>query len=336
MRLALAVALLLAAVPAVAFEGRVQISSAPYTISQSGSYVVTQNLTVMANQTAITVNADFVTIDLNGFAIQGPNTCSYASGVVTCTALGTGQGIFASGRQGITVRNGAIRGTGAAGLVAGIGARIENVTVSQVGGQGIDVSHGGSVRRASAQVVDGTGIRCGTGCLLADNRVHQAELDGISAGNSLYRENDVRTAGRDAISGLTTVGGSLFEGNVARDTGDDGLTAIGGFAFFDNTSTLNAQTPGSDGAAIDVLDMGLVVGNTLADSTDGFGFESTGRVLVMENTITANSGVGINMVSGNACYGRNVLSQNPGTGAQTAGNAIQNDYNSCGRDLPCP
>jgi lipopolysaccharide export system protein LptA len=78
--------LLLAAAPASAFEGRVQISAAPFTISASGSYALTGNLTVSSSQTAITVNADYVTIDLNGFAIVGPNTCSFALPIVTCTA----------------------------------------------------------------------------------------------------------------------------------------------------------------------------------------------------------------------------------------------------------
>ena len=49
----------------------------PVTISQSGSYKLTGNLTVPdAMTTAIQITADDVMLDLNGFAIIGPNTCS--------------------------------------------------------------------------------------------------------------------------------------------------------------------------------------------------------------------------------------------------------------------
>ena len=52
-------------------EPRTPISSADYVISNSGSYYLTSNLTAAAGQNGITVNADDVTIDLNGFTLTG-------------------------------------------------------------------------------------------------------------------------------------------------------------------------------------------------------------------------------------------------------------------------
>src|SRR4051812_45809594 len=48
-------------------EARTPISSVPFTISVPGSYYLTTNLTAALNQNGITVSADNVTLDLNGF-----------------------------------------------------------------------------------------------------------------------------------------------------------------------------------------------------------------------------------------------------------------------------
>jgi len=58
-------------------EARTPISSAPFTINASGSYFLAGNLPV-ASGNGVTVNADNVTLDLNGFTIA--STASPASG----------------------------------------------------------------------------------------------------------------------------------------------------------------------------------------------------------------------------------------------------------------
>ena len=58
-------------------EARTPISSAPFTISLSGSYYLTKNLTVSGGN-AITIAASAVTLDLNGFTIS--STASSATG----------------------------------------------------------------------------------------------------------------------------------------------------------------------------------------------------------------------------------------------------------------
>jgi len=52
-------------------------SGYPVTITNPGSYRLTGNLTTSnVDTTLISVSADSVTIDLNGFALIGPVTCS--------------------------------------------------------------------------------------------------------------------------------------------------------------------------------------------------------------------------------------------------------------------
>src|SRR5208282_3722482 len=59
-------------------EPRAPISSAPFTISQPGSYYLTTNLTVTGGN-AITIAANNVTLDLNGFTISStaPSATGY-------------------------------------------------------------------------------------------------------------------------------------------------------------------------------------------------------------------------------------------------------------------
>src|SRR5436190_21193357 len=59
-------------------EPRTPISALPFTIGAPGSYYVTGNLTGVAAQHGITINADNVTLDLGGFERAGPG-----SGVTT-------------------------------------------------------------------------------------------------------------------------------------------------------------------------------------------------------------------------------------------------------------
>ncbi len=52
-------------------EPRTPISALPFTINQCGSYFLTDCLTGVAGQNGITIDADDVTLDLNGFTLIG-------------------------------------------------------------------------------------------------------------------------------------------------------------------------------------------------------------------------------------------------------------------------
>ena len=79
-------------------EARTSISSAPYTITNSGSYYLTTNLTVPSgNGITIAIGIGNVTLDLNGFSIVSTGSPANGSGI----ALG-------SGCRNITILNGNI------------------------------------------------------------------------------------------------------------------------------------------------------------------------------------------------------------------------------------
>jgi hypothetical protein len=83
-------------------EPRVPISSLPFTITQPGSYFLTRDLVYAGGGGGITIQANDVTLDLNGFRLAG--TTSGSSGIT--------EGASSPSRTGWTIRNGTIEGWG--------------------------------------------------------------------------------------------------------------------------------------------------------------------------------------------------------------------------------
>ena len=124
------------------FEG--DSSGYPVTITNAGSYRLTGNLaTGNVNQTLIEVNASEVSIDLNGFSLIGPVTCSGNPNV--CSSSGTGRGItIFSSSNSVSVFNGTVRGMGETGILLGKNAIVENVKLIENGFSGLVLSGSGS------------------------------------------------------------------------------------------------------------------------------------------------------------------------------------------------
>lgn len=164
----------------------------PVSINQPGSYRLAGNLTVPAGLNGIEINADGVTLDLNGFAINGPGV--FPNGAFSAVA--------ANDRQRTTIANGTISGfvigltlsgsarfmrleklqidattrTAAGGPVGGGAAiigreRASQAVLSEVQAIGqIQITCPGLVRNTVASIVetkvppDGTGVGFPTNC----------------------------------------------------------------------------------------------------------------------------------------------------------------------------
>ena len=160
-------------------EPRVPISTAPFTISQPGSYYLTTNLTVSGGN-AITIAANGVTLDLNGFTIA--STTNPASGIAV---------LISGGLRNIAIQNGHIQGgvtNNGSGVFSGPGfgygiyiyysgsapenVRVSGVSVSGCLYDGIYVGDSGStaVENCVVRTVGGRGIFASTirGCVALD------------------------------------------------------------------------------------------------------------------------------------------------------------------------
>lgn len=135
----------------------------PVRITEPGSYVLTSTLRITdPDVTAIYVESDDVTIDLNGFTIIGPEIGD----------VGTGYGINTDVRNNVVVRNGGVRGffapAGACIHLPGSNNRIENVRVQSCPAEAIFVGPSGAV--VDCQIAySGSGVNTDGATLVLNN-----------------------------------------------------------------------------------------------------------------------------------------------------------------------
>lgn len=125
------------------------ITAVPYTISQPGSYYLTGNLTGVAGQNGILITTSGVTLDLNGFTLQGVPGSSMGIRVEQTTF-----------KRAITIRNGIVRGWGDTGINAqwALGGVVDSLTAEGNGGWGIIVGADSTLTHCAALYNTQTGI----------------------------------------------------------------------------------------------------------------------------------------------------------------------------------
>ena len=239
------------------------------------SFVLTSDLSVRA--TGILVQADDVTIDLNGFRIIGPNRCSGTPTLgnpITCTLGGSGVGIEADAQASRTsIYNGSIVGMRSHGVALGSGSSVRQIRATGNGGMGIRV--GGS----SFAVVENVAQRNG--------------MDGIGVGNEgTVRGNRAQFNGDDGIDcGFNCV----VVGNTAVGNTTDGITAGAGSVLHENVATANLD---------DGISGGTRVSRNVARSNDGFGLRLGSSSAYDHNTAVGNSAGQVSLgqdTGGNFC-----------------------------------
>ncbi|MEM9080143.1 MAG: hypothetical protein AAGC74_05560 [Verrucomicrobiota bacterium] len=272
---------LIASSPGVSING-----SGTITISQSGSYYLTENLTVTSGD-GILINAAGVTLDLNGFTISSTSATPAGTAIdIDSSSVSVFNGHILSG---VTYDSGATgdQFTGS-GFFNGISAdsifyeniRLQNLSVQGVDSQSIFCSNLNStiVESCTVTVCGSTGIRAG---LVKHCMVENAGLDGILAREvSFCYATSVGADGIDASynvsnsTGVTTSTSSTSNGIEANgnvinsygvSNGGDGIESTG------NVSNSYGNTNGTgDGifASFNVMNSyGLSDGDDGIDAT---------------------------------------------------------------------
>lgn len=305
----------------------------PVTIDGSAgrSYRLTGDLLLPdADATGIDIQADYIQLDLGGFAVQGVTTCTGA----ICQNTGSGIGVSNLGPyQGVRIRHGVVRGAGSFGVVvafvgvaedlivtqnggdglyAGRGTRIESVSAITNGGDGIAGQDRVSIRRSQGMENHLHGIRVG-----AASRVESCSAQ-FNAGSGIFAEREsegvsvwASTASDNAQSGILLGFGALVEGSSATQNGSTGIRTWTGSLVRDSVVRRNAT--------------GVHV-STLAGSN--------GASSVTGNVVSGNTGVGIH--AGTAPYSRvfgNVATGNGGAGIVATSEATVIDNVSSDNDV---
>ncbi len=244
-------------------EPRTPISSAPFTISTSGSYYLTTNLTVSAGN-AINVSANNVALDLNGFTIastESPAGTSVAislnsvtnitivhgcisSGVTNSTSgvfggSGFGYGIYYSGSQPVNTRVAGVSVSGCRvnGLFLGTSSVVEFCTVNTVGNFGI----------VAQTVSDSQGQNCGNTAVYAYANANNCfgynsgSANGVyaNAANNCYGTSSSGT-GVSATTANNCYGYAASNGNgVGATTANNcyGVSVNGGYGISATVAT---------------------------------------------------------------------------------------------------
>ena len=268
--------LLLVAPPALAGGGVIEINQAaalaggvtasdtpgfPVTLDTAGSYVLTGNLTVPDENTdGIVVSANDISIDLNGFAIIGPVTCS--TNPVSCShPSGTGSGVerVSSSNHGTSVKNGSISGMGKNGVFLGRQAEVTNLRVRWNRLLGIYASYGSTVSGNTAYNNGDDGIYAWDGSTVSGNSVYYNGGNGIQAeSGSTVSGNTVSNNGGD---GIYAYSGSTVSGNTVRGNTGYGLR-FGGFESAYSENVISGNTAGTVNGSAVQLGQNACDGNT--------------------------------------------------------------------------
>ena len=260
-------------------QPRTAISALPFTVSQSGSYYLTRNLTASGAGNGITVAANDVTIDLNGFALVG--------------VPGDGTAISGVGQTGVVVRNGFIRSWPGHGIdthSAG-SSTIDRVTVTACGGVGILVgpssvvstcnttnnAGGGITAYFSSRVTDciatsngsspstagiraeqrstvtgcsavyntGAGISVGEFAAISGCNSHKNSTSGFVCADSSTVESSWST--ENTLDGINATAHVTIRANTCNDNGDDGIQVGSNGTVAENSCHYNGTTAAGAG-----------------------------------------------------------------------------------------
>jgi len=288
-------------------EPRIPISQSdfPLTITASGSYYLTENIT--ATGTAITIDVNDVTIDLMGYCLKGPNT-------------GEHYGVYMDGRSNVEIRNGTIHDFYTAihedDYYTGRDHRIISIRVVS------NIQNGIYLRGDNHLVKD---------CIVSNNghsasdTVYGIKIDdkGRIIGNITCdngTEATIHVAGIGVGYGCI-VTGNIVSGNGKKTASTYGVYASSGSTIADNTVNKNGEESGL------VYGIGTTHGSTVSDncifyngkSATGtvYGLKVGGACNVINNTIYYNANqasgeevCGIKNSMGSSTFTSNIVSAN--------------------------
>jgi len=230
----------------------INVDMLPLTISEPGTswYLVHDIKTTGAG---ITVAADDVTIDLNGFVLEG----------------GTGVGIRHDKStipypENVTIQDGTVRGWGQQGIRLGTRSSITRVRAISNGGTGIEVD-------TESLVI---------GSIASDNGTH-----GIMAFQGTVIRECV--AGNNRENGFWGSTGVLIVQNVAEHNDRNGIRVDDSCHVQDNVARGNGLSVGNFSGIWVWGDRNRVEGNSLADNRNGITVDGIHNI-VARNSATEN------------------------------------------------
>jgi len=234
--------------------------SSEFLITQPGSYYLTTNVVGVSGENGINISANNVTLDLNGFSVQGIS--------------GVWSGIYIhAGYTNVTVRNGNISGWGTSSTFSGVECYATNVILERLNVSanhyGIYLDSSGVVRDCNCHNNTGIGIQVNvgkvSGCEVLNN-----------ASNGIY-----------VVTGTVSDCDALNNANYGIDVGTN--CTVKDCTSDNNYDGIYVSGNGSQ-----------IAGNTCSGNSDSGIEISSAKNRIDNNTVGYNGTYGILEISSNA------------------------------------
>ena len=323
----------------------------PITIDGPGSFVLTGDLDLSAEAPAIHAIdivtpflTENVTLDLKGFEIAGPATCSGFADSISCLNTGAGNGINGPGASEVVVRNGMIRNMGNHGILIWGPGRVDEMTVKHNAGDGVNTGFGSNVSNVIARDNAGDGIAAGDGSTVRDlvgiGNGGRGVAVGTGGSASSISARDNGGHGIDVGSGstLTNASSTRSRGYGIYGQGNNvirGVSAFNNFdvgIFFASGELSDADARSNTGVGIEIHQGTLV--------RCGASFNASPQLQVVNNSLVrdclvkAGIGDGIQVLSPARIIDNTVIGDGPtsvgkgifvnGGGTRLEGNSVRN------------
>ena len=285
-----------------------------FRITQPGSYYLSGNVVGASGFNGIVVAADGVTLDLNGFRLEGQNAS--LSGI-------NHEGTVLN----VTVKNGAVFGWGNSGIDLGSPSRdilIENVHASNngnTGGEqaGIRVGRSSVIRNSTATSNFGPGFQAGTRAVFESCTARSNGLDGfiVTGFGSVFRKC---SAFGNSESGFSASTNAVIEGCVSVSNGKSGFLVSSSSLVKGNLARFNGSAD-KPGAGIEMIGgQNRIESNQCGGNHRGIRASAAGNLILNNSASNSTDSLNYSLVEGNR-YGQIVDITAPGTAAATGNEA---------------
>ena len=231
-----------------------------FIITNSGSYYLTTNLVGVSGQNGIEILTNNVTLDLNGFALQGVS--------------GSSSGIdIPNSQTNITVRNGTISSWGSSGVMSlslsSLNQVFERLNVSANGQYGLMLAGGGVQRDCNCgnNLWDGIHVGSGTvsGCMADNNGIYGIYV-GSGTVSGCFVQNNAWCGIYVIGSGSAVIGNNCSGNNTSGNVGRAGIYIDALKARVENN-----QVTGSGNAGILVVGASgnIIIKNSVSGTAGG-------------------------------------------------------------------
>lgn len=293
-----------------------------YIIDKPGSYYFTGNITISTNNTdGIVIDADNVSLDLNGYTLNGSNAGDdgiwvfsdqdniiIKNGIVEdwagdgINALNADQSIFADLR---------VRNNGGDGITTDFNCLIYRCAAEGNRFDGLEVDDGGIIANSTSNNNEDNGIQCSEGAIIINCTSFGNAIDGIDASSGSRVEN-CNTYDNGAFGIDLSLGGQVIN-CIANHNRSNGIDLASSCIAINNTANDNGRCwvdgngcsgISDDGAGIRAFANSQIMNNTCNDNIMGIRVTSADSY-ISDNHCEGNRHAGIATTSSGSFIIRN-------------------------------